>query len=239
MKNKKAPKYILAVLLVSIVMAINLISCRGNESTVHKGFEEFETLIYSELGDYIKLGEPHFDEEHKSVGLGVYFKDAYLKDEVLIEEHPQYEIIDRYMYLFNQFIQDNPGYFFGEDNIINVTFYGEEHTYFGGSYYDTIAKLVNSPSTSNRTEKRDRLCGVEYYCITDYAKLTCRDDIEYLYVEFFTDYEDSYPKYVCDVIRLFPNLKRVNYSDFYNVEYSGKEVENAIHEQYPELEIGE
>ncbi len=226
---KQGYKTIIGILLILFCTS----ACFNKEPivrspVVYEGYEDYVIPIYDEMREYIWLDLPA--SEPSGVRLDVYFTDNYLNDEEMMEEHPQYEIIDRYMFLVNELISEKPDYFFGGDKRIYVQFYGEDFT----DHHDEVARL------SNRTSKiiEDKLCAVEYHCSVQYDKLTCRDDIEYVYLSRWPDSIDSFPDYVdyvCDVIDLFPNLKEVNYSGGY---YDWHKVTEEVGSRYPDIIVG-
>ncbi len=197
--------------------------------TLHKGYEEFETIIYNELHEYIRLDEPVYDNEQKLLLLTVSFTQTYYDNDDVLAEHPMYEVIDRFMYLFNGFVEENPGYFWSGDIDYYVSF-----GYDTSSHFEIVATLKSFTSKL----RSNKLCAVTYYYSVDYEKLTSKDDIEYFYLnttrkDIENDFE--YASYVCDVISNFPNLKEINFS---SSPYDRDTVIEIIHETYPDIIIG-
>jgi len=140
-----------------------------------------------------------------------------------------YEVIDRFMNLFNEFLRENPG-FFGGDGVRYYVCFG----YQTFSHFEIVAELRSFTSKFHS----DYLCAVTYYCSVDYEKLTSKDDIEYVYLNTKRkdiENDSEYASYVCDVISNFPNLKEINFS---SSPYDRDTVIEIIHETYPDIIIG-
>lgn len=195
----------------------------------HKGYEEYEAVIYKDLQNYISLGEPKYYSEQNKISIVVSFWEWYYESEDAMSEYPMYKVIDSFMYLFNQFLRENPDYF----NVDGVRYY-ISFGYETFTHFETVAELR---SYTSKIES-DYLCAVTYYCSVDYEKLTSKDDIEYVYLntkrkDIENDFE--YASYVCDVISKFPNLKEINFS---SSPYDRDTVIEIIHETYPDIIIG-
>lgn len=198
--------------------------------TLHKGYEEFETIIYNELHEYIRLDEPVYDNEQKLLLLTVSFTQTYYDNDDVLAEHPMYEVIDRFMYLFNRFVEENPGYFWSGDIDYYVSF-----GYDTSSHFEIVATLKSFTSKL----RSNKLCAVEYYFSFDFAKLTCKEDIKYVYITFSKpdiadDYE--YADYICNLISVFPNLEEVNFIT--GGHFDREQVIKEITERYPSIIIG-
>lgn len=204
-----------------IVLLINLYGCHKRETSLNAGFEEFEMTIYDDLGDCLRLNAPIYDENHKLVSIEVVFLDAYLKNETIIGEHPEYEIIDSFMMDFNQFIAANPDYFFGEDNNIFIEFVEDK-----GDHFEYVAQLSNYIGNT----KEDYLCSVHFYLSVDYSKLACKDYIKFINVEYGNT--ENAEEYVCEVLSLFPNLQ------CYSCYDPDDKIKEAVSEEYPDLKYG-
>ncbi len=196
---------------------------------LHKGYEEYEAVIYNDLQDYIRLGEPRYDSEQSIISIEVSFLEWYCESEDAMSEHPMYEVIDRFIYLFNDFLRENPDYF----NVDGVRYY----ICFGYQTFSHFERVAELSSFTSKIQS-DYLCALECWESVDYAKLTCKDDIEYVFLNsqrkgIEDDYE--YASYVCDVISLFPNLKEVNFSAS---PYDRETVIEIIHETYPDIIVG-
>lgn len=226
---KQGYKTIIGILLILFCTS----ACFNKEPivrspVVYEGYEDYVIPIYDEMREYIWLDLPA--SEPSGVRLDVYFTDNYLNDEEMMEEHPQYEIIDRYMFLVNELISEKPDYFFGGGKRIYVQFFGDYYA----EHYERIAKLDNCTDKI----RTDKLCAVEYYCPVYYDKLTCRDDIEFVYLTSYPGSIDSFPDYVdyvCDVIDLFPNLKEIYYS---GGRFDQDKVIEEVSSRYPDIMFG-
>ncbi len=196
---------------------------------LHKGYEEYEAVIYNDLQNYIRLGEPRYDSEQSIISIEVSFLEWYYESEDAMSEYPMYKVIDRFMYLFNEFLRENPDYF----NVDGVRYY-ISFGYETFTHFEIVAELMNCTSKI----KSDYLCAVTYYCSVDYEKLTSKDDIEYVYLNTKRkdiENDSEYASYVCDVISIFPNLKEINFSAS---PYDRETVIEIIHENYPDIIVG-
>ena len=222
---------ILSSILLMLIMLCCFTGCsfRDKGPHLHKGYEEYEAVIYNELQDYIRLGEPEYDSEQNTISITVSFKEWYYENEDAQSEHPMYEIVDRYMYLFNEFLRRNPGYFNVEDVHYCISF-----------GYPTSVCFVEVATLRSFTSKfhSDYLCAVEYQHFIDYSKLTCKDDIEYVYIHSYRSDIDSasdYADFVCEVISLFPNLKEINFNGGL---FDWDEISEEVSSRYPDIIIG-
>ena len=226
MNIKKIKKSQIVLLVVMMLLLCQFGCSKESDPFIHEGYEEYETIIYDELSDYIRMAEPKYDESQRMVSIDVFFNDSYLNDDIIVSQIPEYEIVDRYMYLFNAFIQNNTSYFFGENNYFYITFYED-----AGDHYDVIAELSNYTSTFSE----GKLCSVNYHCVVDYKRLTCKEDIEFISINYYEDAsDDNISEYISGVLELFPNIKRVvfSYSD------SDDLIFELLKQKYPELEFG-
>ncbi len=228
---------ILSSILLMLIMLCCFTGCYINNRRsrapgapqFHKGYEEYEAVIYNELQNYISLGEPKYYSEQNKISIVVSFWEWYYESEDAMSEHPMYEVIDRFMYLFNQFLRENPDYF----NVDGVRYY-ISFGYETFTHFEIVAELMNCTSKI----KSDYLCAVEYRHFKDYSKLTCKDDIEYVYIHSYPSDIDSaseYADYVCEVISLFPNLKEINFNGGL---FDWDEISEEVSFRYPDIIIG-
>ena len=216
-----------SVILIFIFVASLFCSsgCRREEHHIHEGFEEFENYIYQDLPDCIQICQPEYHVETDQVLIQVFFSKNYLKN--IPDELPKYAVIDRFMALYNSFIVDHQGYFFGGDNKVMVWFLED-----AGDHTDTIAEISNYHSYKREFIWLDKLISATYYCPVDYYQLECTEDI--IHMSF--GYADSssglaMSDYFCSVIGLFPNMKyvHISWSD------PDGEIEAKITEAYPDI----
>ena len=215
--------------IVSFVLAVCLIvfsGCNGKEPIIHEGFEDFENCIYRELSDYLLICEPQYYTETDSVQIDVFFDKTYIKN-LSSGDCSQYEIIDRFMTLYNAFIIENTDYFFGGNKKVSVNFLEDE-----GNHTELIAEAANYHSYNHEGLIEDKLISVVYYCPVEYDKLTCKNDIKYINLYYIgRNPSEDVNDYICSIVGLFPNLRfiHVNWND------PEGEIEQRIAQMYPDI----
>ena len=220
----------LALVMIFAFSGCKVIDCllepQDKEQHYHVGFNDLEHRINDELGEYLvicditPLRHPSYDD-YSYRQFYVYLQPSYLSDTRRITEVPVYVVIDRFRCIFNDYMDENPG-FFDDDIKVNVFFgtdAGDHEEYDWGSLsnyvYDRDHEfhiydhLVYESITSNYWYGRS-IDGC-----TNYEFMEDKEDIVWLYLLNTGLDADTSVEKIIDAYRaqieLFPNLTYVSF----------------------------
>ena len=143
-----------------------------------KGFRNLEDYVYTELDHFIEIAGVNIDTRDKTV----YYLAFLSEDYTPAPDHPEYQIADKFMYMFNTYSEEHPGELPGEDYKICVDIYDRQ-----GGFWTGVAKITNYvyeeegfDEIGEPLEIMPRLCAVNFFVPVEYGKFLCKDDIIYL-----------------------------------------------------------
>ncbi len=225
---KKLIERLIGIILV-VILAFSMVGCMEKRA-YEKGFKKFEEYVYDEYSNFVDIAATTIDPKDKTMYCLVFLSEDYNP----APDHPEYQIADRFMYMFNTYSKEHPGDLPGDDYRICIEMYDRK-----GIIWVPIAKITNYVYDTDTMNKVDeaveiypQLCSVKFYVSANYKKLLCKDDIVYLNIWEQIGMPDGISvSYLQDSLVEFANLRyiRIGYAD------PDGEVWTMLDESYPDL----